>query len=267
MPRAWCLIREQVHYRREAFRGGLEKAGYQLCLGGPPAPPRPGDILVIWNRYGHMEEWARKFEVGGGRVLIAENGYLGNDENGRQYYAIALSGHNGSGSWPSGGIPLPKSEDFGGRWARLGIELKPWRADGEHVLVCPQRGIGPKQYAQLPGWEESVVNRLRALTRRPIRVRPHPGRKAPERTLAEDLANCWALVTWASNAGTHALVAGIPVFFEGTYWVCAGAGERSVQRIERPAYPERLPVFERLAWAQWSVAEIASGEPFRRLLA
>jgi len=33
-------------------------------------------------------------------------------------------------------------------------------------------------------------------------------------------------------------------------------------RIEDPAMPDRLPVFYRLASAQWTLDEIASGDPF-----
>ena len=63
-----------------------------------------------------------------------------------------------------------------------------------------------------------------------------------------------------------ALAAGLPVFFEAPTIVTAGAAERGIERIERPAYPARRPVFERLAWAQWSLQEVAAGLPFRHLL-
>ena len=136
---------------------------------------------------------------------------------------------------------------------------------GYHVLVCPQRGIGPKHYAQSSNWTTEIAARLRAVTKRPVRVRPHPGNKPPLVPLEKDLEQCWAMVTWASNAGTHALIAGIPVFFEAPHWILAAAGSRDVSRIDDPPLPDRLPAFERLACAQWTLEEIASGEPFRRL--
>lgn len=257
MPRAWCLVREQPHYRREAFVAGLAAAGYTLKLGEPGQDIVLDDILVIWNRYSHYESHANAFERRGGRVVVAENGYLGDDENGRQHYALAVGAHNGGGTWHVGG---PE------RWAALGIPLLPWRTAGTHILVCPQRGIGPKNYAQHPAWPQDLCERLKQATRRPVRIRQHPGNKPAETPLAADLEDCWAMVTWASNAGTHALLAGIPVFYEGPYWIMAPAGQRDISKIDAPDYPDRLAAFERLAWAQWKVDEIASGEAFRTLL-
>lgn len=255
--RCWCLIREQVHYRREAFLAGIAAAGLDFKRGEPGGDVAPGDVLVIWNRYSHYEHMADRFEKAGGRVIVSENGYLGNDANGKQHYAIALGQHNGGGTWPS---------DDGSRWRSLGVELQPWRDRGHHILVCPQRGIGPKRYAQHPTWPQDVAERLKKLTQRPVRIRAHPGNQAPVVPLEKDLQDCWAMVTWASNAGTHALIAGVPVFYEAPYWILAAAGQRDLTRVDDPALPDRLPVFERLACAQWTLKEIASGEPLRLLL-
>jgi len=267
MARAWCLIREQVHYRREAFLQGLAAAGYEIAQSareeGNPNFSRSGagDVLVIWNRYGHYEDWAREFERRSGRVLVAENGYLGDDSNGRQHYALAVGQHNGGGRWHVGG---PE------RWRALGIGLKPWRTDGGHILICPQRGIGPKDYVQRANWQHRLADRLKGVTKRPVRIRPHPGNvpQAEARaSLARDLDGCWAMVTWASGAGIHALVAGVPVFYEAPYWILAGAGERSVLDIDNPHYLAREEAFVKLSWAQWTLAELATGEPFRLLAA
>lgn len=267
MPRAWSLIREQPQYRREAFAAGLRAAGYAVeCqdyfrASIPYETVGSEDALVVWNRYGTVEQIAECFEAHGGRVLVAENGYLGTDSDGRQYYALAARGHNGSGSWPYGG-----SE----RWARLGIKLRQWRTDGRHVLVCPNRPFGPRGFAMPQGWAEGVATRLRTQTKREVRVRMHPGNwqsKPPEIPLARDLEGAWACVIWASSAGLHALIAGVPVISCAPHWVAYGAAGHDLAEIESPPMPERLPVFERVAWAQFTAAELASGEPFRRLLA
>ena len=50
MPRAFCLIRTEPVYRREAFITGLQAAGYVTC--SDPTRGEAGDVLVIWNRYG-----------------------------------------------------------------------------------------------------------------------------------------------------------------------------------------------------------------------
>jgi hypothetical protein len=131
-------------------------------------------VLVIWNRYGEFEQLADRFEADGGTVLVAENGYLGAAVDGKtgipkqqvakgiepqHYYAIARHGHNGSGTWPEGG---PE------RLAALGLELAPWRTDGRHILVCPNRYFGMKGFIQPQDWDEKTAQRLRKLTGRPV---------------------------------------------------------------------------------------------------
>ena len=248
MAVAVCLIRKDPHYRRAAFESGLRRAGYTLR---DDAVVGPDDVLVIWNRYGSFADRADQWESKGGRVLVVENGYYG-----ESIYAISVSGHNGSGLWPI-------SDES--RLNALGITFNPWRTEGDHILVCLQRGIGPPATAQPPGWEGAIQRQLHKITTRRIRVRPHPGNKAPAIPLADDLRNCWAMVTWSSNAATEALIAGIPVHYCGPYIVTDGAAIRGIETIASPVLLDRRASFERMAWAQWSVKEIESGEPFEHL--
>lgn len=257
MKRAYCVIREQPHYRHDAFHAGLKAAGFHIEANLPSTRPARGDLLVIWNRYSCNEDTADRWEKDGGTVIVAENGYCGRDGNGIQHYALAVHGHNGSGTWHYGG---PE------RWAALGIELKPWRESGEHILVCPNRHFGMRGLAMPVDWERLTVAALRRITKRPIRVRPHPQNSAPVRTLADDMAGAWAMVIWASSTGVHSLIAGIPVIATSRWWILkAAAGER-LEDIESPPMFDRVPAFEKLAWAQFTIGEISEGLPFRCLL-
>jgi hypothetical protein len=261
MKRAYCVIREQPHYRHDAFHAGLKACGFHVLNQQlPPEPPRPGDILVIWNRYSDREVSADKWEKLGGTVLVAENGYLGKDAGGIQYYALARHGHNGSGQWPDG---------EGSRWQALGIELQPWRRhDSGHILICGQRGIGSRSMASPAGWHEDVARRLRAHTKRPVRIRLHPGNDAPKVPLEQDLEGAFAVLVWSSSSGVKALVQGYPVFYEAPHWICAGGAQKGIANIEAPLHDDaaRLKALQRMAWAQWNIEEIALGEPFRYLL-
>jgi hypothetical protein len=216
---------------------------------------------VIWNRYGGNEAMADRFEAEGGTVLVAENGYIGRDDKGRQHYALAIHGHNGSGRWSPGD---------GRRWAALNVTPQPMRTAGQHVLLCPNRHFGMRGMEMPQHWVNETLAVLRKHTKRPIRVRPHPGNwqaKAPQTPLAEDLAGAWMVVTWASSAGVHALVAGIPVIATAPHWICKGAALTRLEDIEQAAPPDlRLGAFEGMAWAQWTVDEIASGAAFDHLL-
>src|SRR5687767_11497644 len=100
---------------------GLAAAGYDVRAGGPQGIER-GDVVVMWNRYAENHELANRVEREGGVVLVAENGYVGpggvspHAMEPRSVYALAIGGHNGSGSWTWGG---PE------RWDVLGVALKP----------------------------------------------------------------------------------------------------------------------------------------------
>lgn len=260
MARAWCLIREQPHYRREAFVAGLCAAGYAVASGNPNAIAAE-DVVVIWNRYGSAEVVAQRAEAAGARVIVAENGYLGSDAAGRQFYALALGAHNGGGKWPA---------DDGARWRALGIELAPWQEAGGHVLVCPNRPFGQRGFEMPQDWAERAVQRLRTRTTREVRLRAHPGNwqtEPPKVPLAADLEGAHAMVIWASSAGVHALLAGVPVIYEAPWWILARSAGRDWREVDAPPRLDRLKGFQRLACAQWTVEEIASGEPFRQLLA
>jgi len=248
--RALCLLREQVPYRRAAFIAGLLVCGYEVC--DRIHDPRTGDVLVIWNRYGVFDNDANRFERAGATVLVAENGYLGNDFAGGIWYALSRGQHNGAGSWKEGG---PE------RWDRLGIACAPWRYGGREVVVLPQRGIGPPGVAMPRDWLTKTRARLLASGIR-HRVREHPGTRTDAVPLEQDLDEAAAVVTWGSGAALKALLLGIPVFYDMPNWI----GSRAAAWIgDGPFRGDPLPMFRRLAWAMAPLEEIASGEAIRRL--
>lgn len=254
MPEACVLLRPTPSYRPEIFREGLRRLGYSIV---PKPKPRPGpeDLLLTWNRKGREAYCALQYERAGAKLLVAENGYLGKAEDGGKLFALALNHHNGAGDWPEGG---PE------RWEGFGIQLNGWRSAGEHILVLPQRGIGPSGVAMPRGWISDVLTRLKRLTDRPVIVRPHPGPKKTEPY--EALRGAHAAVTWGSGAGVKALASGVPVFHELRAWIGAPAARFGLDQLEDPFLGDRLPAFHRLAWAQWRAREIESGEAFAWLL-
>lgn len=64
------------------------------------------------------------------------------------------------------------------------------------------------------------------------------------------------MVTWGSGAAVKALMWGIKVESHYPEWI--GQQDNTDEG--------RLAMFRRLAWAQWELSEIASGEAFEWLL-
>ena len=84
------------------------------------------------------------------------------------------------------------------------------------------------------------------------RIRKHPGAR-PCKPLEDDLAQASKVVTWGSGAAIKALMWGIRVESHMPNWI----GEQD------NTDDGRLAMLRRLAWAQWRIAEIESGEAIR----
>lgn len=237
--RAWVSLRNELHYRRDAFQQGLEALGFEVHF-TVTDHPGPRDLFVCWNRYGYNEACALRFQRMGRPVLVAENAAWGNEFAGDRWYSLARGMHNTAGR-----------SDYRGpeRWDALGVELPPFRTTGTEVVILPQRGIGPEGVAMPRGWADKAQAQYGG------RVRRHPG-KQPCVPLQDDLANASLVVTWGSGAAIKALLWGVPVVSEMPGWI--GAQDNTEAG--------RLEMFRRLAWSQWRLSEIQSGEAFRRLL-
>ena len=59
MPRAVILLKPQAHYRRDAFEPGLVAAGYRLDNDATRVES-PHNVLVVWNRHGHINDAAER---------------------------------------------------------------------------------------------------------------------------------------------------------------------------------------------------------------
>lgn len=229
--RAWLNLRYE---KQPLFGEGLKRLGYEV-LPGLTMSPRDGDALITWNRIHAGDAAARVFTERGLTVIVAENATWGNEFCGERWYTLSRDYHNVASGFPIGGHE---------RFDRLGVELEPWRTDGETV-VLPSRGIGPVCHRQPHGWTAQQKGR----------VRVHPGQRQCV-PLRDDLANAAKVVTWGSGAAVKALMWGVKVESHMPGWI--GAQDNTDAG--------RLRMFRALAWAQARLSEIGSGEAFGRLL-
>lgn len=140
----------------------------------------------------------------------------------------------------------------------LAIKMRPWRQSGRHVvLALPGPTFGRAIGLDVPGWIKTIEAKLRAMTDRPIVVRP----KTLVAPLDPDLADAWALVTHSSNVAVDAVVAGIPVFVAPTS-PAAPVGRTDLD-IEHPVMPERDAWWASLMCQQFTLPEMANGTAWR----
>ena len=234
----------------------LFAAAFAAGCGGDVAADdalRPGDVAM----FGSVARWDVLLQARreGRSWYYCDHAYFGRFH----YYRVTRNAfqHDGAGE---ADLNLPR---------RHGVAIKPWQPRGAHILVCPpdrafeglmiQAGV-----LEAPGWGSRTVDIMRRHTDRPIVVRDRS--QAGQRPLAQDLQDCWALVTFMSNAAIEAAMAGIPVFATGP---CAARaiGRTALSQIEDPIYPERHQFAANLLAQQWTMQEIADGTCWRALQA
>ena len=262
LPRAYNSMRVSLPAgRQHAIERGLSRAGWSVVKGPPPSEQRqtPQDLVVVWCRnQGPRETICRGFEMAGGRALICEEAQIKAGANGEKLITLCLDDHHGGGDWPVGG---PE------RWASFGIELAPWRVGGDKVVVREQRGIGSKRLGSPKGWHEKTARKLTDAGYR-VEIRRHPkllerlGKKAVP--LEKQLAGARVLVTWSSSDAVGAVIAGCPVIVCAPATFLPGCVGRSLKNVASPPHGDRLAALERLAWCQWTMAEVRAGRPFKR---
>jgi hypothetical protein len=164
----------------------------------------------------------------------------------------------------------------------LGLQLQPWRAQGDHVLVCLQRDGGwSMKGTDMTAWTVNTVRRLRELTSRPIVIRAHPKHRIDLSVLSglgavrqslhgtdltQDLAGAWAAVFYNSSASVAAVLAGIPVFATDDDCVAWRMANPDLAQIEDPKMPAREQWLYDLSAAHWTDAESRSGAIYRHFL-
>jgi hypothetical protein len=164
---------------------------------------------------------------------------------------------------------------------------RPWRENGDHILVLGQRTLSwnmPNQNGL--DWISNVIKRLKRVTDRKIIVRLHPGDKSfnienrkklqhlygkkgvtmsNNDNIRTDLANAWCSVGFNSTPNCVSIIEGIPVYLDDplTSWA-HGIGFDNLDLIETPSMPDRNQWLENIAHIHWSNDEISSGKYWSR---
>lgn len=199
----------------------------------------------------------RRAEQDAGDFYYIDNAFL--DCARERYFRIARNAIQAA--------PRPPAFD---RLRELGVEVKPWRSSGGHIVVVEQSDHFLRNVGGYPAggahWLEAVERQLRQWTDRPLRIRRWQRNKLEaSATLGHDLAGAWALVTHMSAAANEALLAGIPAFVTGRC-VASELALANLAEIESPRMPEgREDWAARLAAAQWRPDEMRSGRAWSEL--
>lgn len=178
------------------------------------------------------------------------------------------------------------------RWNTLvnrhDITVKPWRNDGEHILITLQIPRDASLDCDISKWAVDSINEVRLYTDRPIKVRPHPHSlveddyseelldlvdKLPgvsminytNETLEESLLNCWCSITYTSGLAVDSVISGTPTITMHPGNMAWPISSHSISEINHPKIIDRSQWFSNIAYYQWNELEMAQGLPWDHL--
>lgn len=210
-------------------------------------------------------------------VLIADSNLFlyKNTKNPKHYLRYSFDG-----IFPTTGYYFTNNIDPD-RWKKiqkdLNLQLKPWRRNGEHILICLQRNGGwSMQGLDTLTWLDNTISAIKNKTDRHIRIRLHPGDKktkivksyknvstSSNINLTDDLDHAWATITYNSSPGVASAIEGVPLFVLDPKYANSQAAEvanTTIDNIENPTMPDRQRWLEKLSMSHWNFDELTSGE-------
>lgn len=258
----------------DAFRHSLIQAGHTVHNNRPDA-----DVDVIWSVL-----WS-------GRMLTNKSIWDAAQAQGKPVIVLEVGGIVRGTTWKVGLNGINKNSFFikdstSARADSLGLTLKSWRTQGDHILVCGQHDHS-LQWQGMPNinqWTIETVKEIKKYTDRKIVIRPHPRcsitavdhqfknviKQTPARRAGSyddyDMRfdNAHAVVSWSSNPGIRAAINGYPIF-TGPNSLAQPVANHSLALIETPQMPERQQWLNDYAHTEWTVQEIATGLPLKNL--
>jgi len=225
-----------------------------------------GNILKKVSRYKIVEAQRES----NNKVIIVESGLLGlayntDTKNAKLGSCRVGLDHN-----------LPNLANFKNknsppdRWEKLvsnqGLEMKPWRAEGDNIIICLQRkgSFAVRDIDQIQ-WLKDTIKEIRKYTNRKIVVRTKnsgiiPGIEGIKFSGQDSyLYNAWAAVVMSSTIDIKLVLNGVPTFTMTNRAFTYSMGNQSLSDIEQPVFANREQFFYDLAYAQWTIEEIREG--------
>jgi hypothetical protein len=188
-----------------------------------------------------------------------------------------------NGVFPATGIycnDTPGNENWNNIKRDYNMDLKPWRTQGNHILITLQRPLGwSMRGVDLTHWLKRTLRQIRENTDRPILMRWHPGDwkayprykstldkfdvalSPQDRHITQDLHNCWAVVCHNSTPSAVAPIEGIPAFItdDPCYSQGGDIANTDFTLLETPNLPDREIWIRKLAQCHWSFEDLRSG--------
>ena len=194
-----------------------------------------------------------------------------------------------NGVFPATGIYCnenPGEENWQNIRQHYNMDLRPWRSDGGHIVICLQRPMGwSMRGANLMDWLKDTYIKIRKYSDRPIVLRWHPGdyKNIPKdfninrfanttlspinKPLEQDLRKSWALICHNSTPSAVASIEGIPAFItdDPSYSQAGDIANTDFSLLENPNMPDRTQWIRKLAQCPWTFEDLKSGRQWAHM--
>ena len=258
-----------------AFAGGAKSLGHDITFNS-----NDGGIDVIWS------------VLWNGRMAQNKAIWERNLAQSKPVVVLEVGGIKRGTTWKVGLNGINRDAFFGdagndsGRSDLLNLRLKPWRTDGEFILLCGQHEKSEqwRNQPRMSQWVMDTIENIQAHTDRPIIFRPHPRcrleaietqyknvyrqdpRQVPNTYDDFDMnfENIYCTVSWTSNPGIHSVIEGIPAYTSHSS-LAWDVSIKSLTNINNPPLPDRTQWLNDYAYTEWTVDEISQGIPIKRL--
>lgn len=278
-------MRFAFHYRApfskqlallEAVTAGAAKHGDEVAGEEGFGEVRDVDGLVLFGIGGNSREVFDAYQNAGKHVVFWDKGYT----RGGGWFRVAVNEFQ-----PHAAL---KQEWPADRFKALGINLPWYSTRGSHILFdgasnkyCLARNLG-----DWISWGYTMLQRIRGMTDLPIIYRPRPshnneleqsrlmatakavrGVELSQGPLAADFDRTRIVVSHGGNIGWEAALHGLPHFAIGDS-IARPISETDWHRLPSPYIPverERREWCNAVAYQQWTLPEIASGEAWRHI--
>ena len=229
-----------------------------------------------------------------GRMAGNRSIWQQNQKQKKPTIVLEVGGINRGTTWKVGLNGINRDAYFGdnnnddSRKHLLGLLEKPWRTDGEYILIAGQhdKSLQWQNMPRMSNWFLETYDEIRKHTARPILFRPHPRCRLPEieRGLRHvyrqepkhvngtydsfDMGfdNIHCTISYSSNPGIHSVIEGVPAFVSTHSLAYDVANDIDfLHDIEQPMMPERAQWLNDYAWTEFTIDEISQGIPLKRL--
>lgn len=249
------------HSHRSSFVKGLRSLGISAQIAHSNLHV-PNPHVVVWGwRQGKFLYDRRK------QVIVMERGYIGDRFS---YTSLGWNGLNGRAEFAD------YQYDGLKRFHSIGGKLKPWKKDGEQILILGQvPGDASLQGRDMVPWYEEMAIKVTELYGLPVYFRPHPdcARKGvrqevkhvlkSEGTLHEEFDKSLFVIGYNSNSLLDAVMHGVPAFAGDAgsmvYDLCS-------HNLDEIIYPERDERMCQISYSQFSKQEMEEAWPIENLL-